>query len=1252
MTTNCRGSVVPEAFTDKGPWPLEAVLCTAELLQRPARPPDYQTENRALVALAQALADEPQRVLQALTDMALEMFKVGSAGISLLNDDQTSFVWPAISGSWQAYIGSGMPRDSSPCGAVLDRKTALLFKRFDRHYPLPEGAPLPEEVLLLPFGMAGREIGTLWLITHDLDRHFDAEDLRLLQSLARFAAAAYRAVESAEAVVVKSQLASSLIEKAAESGEALRLLHEQSQESEERYRTVFEALDDGFCIVEKVDAEPDGKLNFRYLDVNPAFVAQSGACDAASVVGQTIRQLFPGITEDWYQTYDQVLNSGKPIRFERELPAGVRWLEIHVFCMPGKTRHRLAIIFKDITQRKLTEDAMRQSEAFIRSIIDSSPDCIKVLDLEGNLLSMQTGQALLGIEDIRPFLNRSWFEFWTGEDRQAAEAAVALGASGGKGSFVGFFRTLKGEPKWWDVAISPIQHGSDQPKRLMVVSRDVTKRKEAEVALQQRTTQFERLVNDAPLGIYMVDADFKVVHVNPTATPVFGEIEALVGQDFEQLMQGMWPLAEARAIIRRFRHTLATGEPFYVPELISERLDRAGKYYYEWQIHRIQLPDGRYGVVCYFRDISEQMIALQSTRDSEARYINLLDSINEGYCVLEMIFDADSQPIDYRFVEINPAFEKLTGLQDALGKRMRDISPNIEQHWFDAFGKVALTGEAVRFANEAKPLQRWFDVYGFRRGGPGSREVMVLFNNITSQKKAEIALRESEAFYRNLFNSMSEGFCVIELIFDTDNVAVDYRFVEVNAVFEAQSGLSNSIGKRIRELSPSQEEVFFEMYGKVALTGEPVRAQLQNKAVQRWFDVQAFRIGGPESHQVAVVFSNITERMQVELTLKEQAQSLVDLSRRKDEFLAMLSHELRNPLAAISNATHLLRLQENEDPLLKQTRGIIERQVGQLSHLVGDLLEISRITTGRVQLRLEQVAIQGIVERALETTHPLVLQRRHTLTVTLPPEPLWLFADAARLEQVLVNLVTNAAKYTEERGHISVSVEQEGINIVLRVRDNGVGISPDLLPRIFDLFTQAERSLDRSEGGLGIGLCLVHRLVELHGGEVKAHSALGKGSTFVVRLPMMAAASSHTPSPSLTLAASANDSTSLRLLVVDDNVDAARSLGDILTLVGHEVRLSHDGLHALKTALDWLPDVVLLDIGLPLMNGLEVANRIRAQPGLPPMVLVALTGYGQQADRQLSIEAGFDHHLVKPADFTEVEKILQLVARRPAENQP
>jgi PAS domain S-box-containing protein len=389
---------------------------------------------------------------------------------------------------------------------------------------------------------------------------------------------------------------------------------------------------------------------------------------------------------------------------------------------------------------------------------------------------------------------------------------------------------------------------------------------------------------------------------------------------------------------------------------------------------------------------------------------------------------------------------------------------------------------------------------------------------------------------------------------------------------------------------------------------------------------------------------DITERKRLSNELRQRNADLLESDRRKDEFLAMLSHELRNPLAPILNAVQLLRLQRDESERQQCARTIIERQVGQLVRLVDDLLEVSRISTGRIHLQRAQLDMRAIVECSVETGRPLIEQRRHALAVRLPPSPIWIDGDSTRLEQVVVNLLNNAAKYTDEGGHIWLDLQQEGNEAVLQVRDSGVGISPELLPHIFDLFTQAERSLARSQGGLGIGLALVQRLVKMHGGKVATSSALGQGSEFVVRLPVVLPPVPQPASPPTEKAKPTGPS--LRVLVVDDNVDTVTTLALLVKESGHDVRTAYDGSTVLEAALDYRPNVVLLDIGLPGLDGYQVAKRMRQQPVLQNVVLVAMTGYRQESDLQCSQEAGFDHHMVKPIKFEKVQKILASVSEK------
>jgi len=526
------------------------------------------------------------------------------------------------------------------------------------------------------------------------------------------------------------------------------------------------------------------------------------------------------------------------------------------------------------------------------------------------------------------------------------------------------------------------------------------------------------------------------------------------------------------------------------------------------------------------------------------------------------------------------------------------------------------------------------------------RKFCLLVTDLSRQQQYEelvvskAALLHSEIRYRRLFETAKDGI----LILDTHTG----RITDANPFMSELLGYSHDhfLDKELWEIGLFSDKSANEAAVRTLQNDGYIRYEHLPLETDRQLRVEVEVVANAyQENQQGVIQCNIrdiTERSRLEKLMQEQALALADLHRRKDEFLAMLGHELRNPLAPITNAVHLLRLQKNEGKLQQKARSIIERQVGQLTRLIDELLEVSRITTGRIHLQQERIALNGIVERAVETTHPLMEQHRHEVTVSLSAQPIWLYADAARLEQVVVNLLTNAAKYTADGGHISLAVQQDGDEAVLRVRDTGVGIAPELLPHIFDLFTQAERSLDRSQGGLGIGLCLVQRLVEMHGGAIEAHSALGQGSEFVVRLPVTLNFVPEPTSPPTDTAQPTGPS--LRVLVVDDNVDAAESISLLLEQAGHDVRMAYDGPTALEAALAYRPHVVLLDIGLPGFDGFEVALRLRQQPALQGVVLVAVTGYGQETDLQRSQDAGFNHHLVKPADFGKLQDILATVS--------
>ena len=388
------------------------------------------------------------------------------------------------------------------------------------------------------------------------------------------------------------------------------------------------------------------------------------------------------------------------------------------------------------------------------------------------------------------------------------------------------------------------------------------------------------------------------------------------------------------------------------------------------------------------------------------------------------------------------------------------------------------------------------------------------------------------------------------------------------------------------------------------------------------------------------VVVDITDRKRTEEQLQERERELAEASRRKDEFLATLAHELRNPLAPIRNALHALRMAESASDgrsSLTQVHEMIERQVNSLIRLVDDLMDVSRITRDRIELRREAVELAAVIHGAVETAKPLIESAQHQFTVDVPAEPLVVEADPVRLTQVFANLLNNAAKFTESGGQISLSARLEDSHVVVSVRDTGIGIPSEMLSEVFDLFTQVDRAYSRTQGGLGIGLTLVKRLVDMHGGQVEAYSeGPGSGSEFVVRLPVANPSGIAAARPAATPASIAQQ----RILVVDDNRDAANSLGMLLQLQGADVHVVHDGPAALDALTTYRPSVVLLDIGMPGMDGYEVARRARSQTEGRDITLIALTGWGQDKDRRLSKDASIDYHLIKPVEYQALVNVL------------
>lgn len=645
------------------------------------------------------------------------------------------------------------------------------------------------------------------------------------------------------------------------------------------------------------------------------------------------------------------------------------------------------------------------------------------------------------------------------------------------------------------------------------------------------------------------------------------------------------------------------------------------------------------GISIYFRNVTERVQTEERLRESELRFRLMADAIPQ----LVWIADATG-----RAEFFNQQWTDYTGLptesMDAADVSRKFIHPDDHvptmQAWEAALreGWTFVVEQRIRSSTGE---YRWFLVRAKPYHDPVTGKIARWFGTSTDvhdHKMALAALRKSEERYRGLFESIDEGFCIVEVIFDQDDCPVDYRFCETNPVFEEQTGLHDAVGKSMLELAPLHESHWAQIYGQVAKTGAPVRFENEAKALNRWYEGYAFRIDEPSARRVAILFKDITTRRRDEEELR-----LAD--RRKDEFLAMLAHELRNPLAPISAAADLLSISRLDEDRIRRTSEIISRQVRHMTGLVDDLLDVSRVTRGLVTLNKIETDIKHIIADAVEQVRPLIEARHHRLTVDLAPEPGHVLGDEKRLVQILTNLLNNAAKYTREGGKIHLRMETPDSHVILSVVDNGIGIAPELQPHVFDLFAQADRTADRSQGGLGIGLALVKSLVELHGGHVTCTSeGIGKGSEFTVTLPRCVGKTvlSDRRHSNRDIRISTRQ---LRILVVDDNADAAQMLAMLLEASGNQVFVEHDSRRALERGQIEAPDVCVLDIGLPDIDGYELARRMRSQPETAKTVLIAVTGYGQEKDKRNALAAGFDHHLTKPIDATQLAWLLANIGK-------
>lgn len=749
---------------------------------------------------------------------------------------------------------------------------------------------------------------------------------------------------------------------------------------------------------------------------------------------------------------------------------------------------------------------------FGKGVFEGSPDCIKLMDMQGHILAMnRNGQCAMEIDDFETVRGVHWRVLWAEESRAAVDAAIAAAQTGRSDILRLECRTTKGAARWWEVTVSPILGSGGEVARILAVSRDITEARSAAEKIRVSEERFRSLVT-ATASIVWGTAGSGHFHVDQPAWSAFTG----------QLVEEIFGLGWLDAVHPDDRHRATSGW--------ADAISAGAAFETE---HRLRRADGQ------FRHMSVRAVPIMGPDKAVLEWVGIHIDIHDRKLAEGVLRDTEQR------IRLATASAEL-GLWA----------------WYPGT-------DAVVWEND-----RPYEIFGLPRDAPPVTARQFLTDFVLSEYVVEFGQ------------------------------AVTLT-IETGAHLHFQGRIKRTDG-RVR---------WVEFFGNL----------------QPHHDGDPLRIIG--------TVSDITANKEREEELRRLAANLSEADRRKTEFLAVLAHELRNPLAPIRHGLQLIRSQAVQAETFGKVRDMLDRQVDQMVRLVNDLLDVARITSGKVELRKQAAEIAELVKGAVETSMPLIEASGHTLVVSVPEAPIWVFVDPGRVSQVISNLLNNAAKYTPSGGTISLNVVLEGTDVMIAVADNGVGIAAHAIGTVFDLFRQVGQDFERSQGGLGIGLSLVRQLIDMHGGTTSAHSAgEGKGSTFTARLAVSKPATKVLPA---NLARpEGQGSHSLRILIADDNADAADIFCLLLQVSGHTVEVAHDGRTAVNMARTSLPDVVFLDIGMPGMNGFETAKAMRNIPALSNIILVALTGWGSEEDKIMSHEAGFDHHLIKPVDLKVIEQLI------------
>jgi PAS domain S-box-containing protein len=1001
------------------------------------------------------------------------------------------------------------------------------------------------------------------------------------------------------------------------------------QQSERRYRSLFENMSEGFFLAEIICDASGNPVDYRYLEANAAFESLTGLT-RAQVVGKTVRELLPGVEEPWIETYGRVALTGKSERIEHfAKPLGRHYSTIAYSPHPGQ----FACLFEDVTERKHTERAIQEIATRFQAVFENAKDAILLTDpataavVDANPTACQLFRY--SREEFRGVLRGTILE----PSERSLPGLLEHRRATGSADAVLTFRRKDGSRFRGELTSSLFLDELGRQQAVAVI-RDVTDRERTDEALRQSEQRYRLLHESLRDPFVQVTMGGRIIDCNELYCEMLGySREELDSLSYQQLTPERWQGFEQKIVEEQI---LARG----YSDIYEKEYRRKDGTLVHVELRTIlsRDADGEPAAMwAIVRDVSERKRADEALAASERRIRRLLEASPIGAAIGEP---------GGRAIYANDAALRTVGIS-------REQFENGEAWWDKVTAPEHL--ERDRKAIEQAIAEGTSDLYEkdyLRPDGTrvpvvlacaslGGGEIAAFSIDMTQLKQTERALRESEERFFKAFSSSPVPMTIA--------TADEGRWVVVNDAYLRLVEYSREelLTHSSEELGIIQADQRARLARQLLDTGclHGVQAELQTKSGRRrtvLYFVENIVLDG-RTHAVTTLI-DVTERRLAEDALKAANARLEEADRRKDEFLAVLSHELRNPLAPITNCLYILDRAAAGSEQARRAKQTLDRQVAQLSIIVNDLLDVTRITRNKVELQKEKLELNEAIRQAVEDNRSFFEHAGVHLELLPATRPVTVIADRTRIMQAIGNILQNSAKFTSRGGHTRVSVALDGHEAIVRVSDDGVGLDTETLARLFQPFMQAEKTLDRSQGGLGLGLALVKGLVELHEGRVTASSeGLGKGAEFVVRLPAVVdAALEHQT------VVDAAQQARRRILVIEDNTDAANSLCEALQLDGHEVEVAFNGRDGLACARRFRPEVVLCDIGLPGMDGFDVARAFRADEDLKSTALVALTGYALPEDRKRAAEAGFDWHLAKPPSLDKLQEVLRGVPHRRA----